>query len=149
MQVIVTPAFKLALAANGVASPAALGVLFGAKMDLCKVDAPLSPTIPLATLTAGIANFTGYAQGTVTWDAPSVAGDNTVEVVGNMPLWRPSDAVTPNVIFDWFMTAAVGGALLMMARFDGAPLPMGTALNQIQLVMRWRPSDNSIAVAFN
>lgn len=134
-------ASQLARATDDVA-----GTLLGLKADLYQEPVDITPATPLATFTAVIANYTGYAQGAVTWEVPSVADDGTVEVIGNFAVWRPTDAVTPNNIWGIFFRAAIGGALLFAGQFDGAPLPMANALQQIAITLRYRPATNSVVV---
>lgn len=142
MQLNEYQASQLARAAADVA-----GYLAAMKVDLYQTDIDLATFPPIATFTAEIANFTGYAQGVVTWDTPSVADDGTVEVLGAVPQWRPTDAVTPNNVYGIFCRAAAGGgALLFTGRFDDAPEPMASALDQITITIRYRPADRSLCV---
>lgn len=115
-------------------------------LDLYQTPIVITPQTPVATFTAALATYTGYAQGVVTWLAPSVSDDGTVEVAGTIPEFRPTDGVTPNVIYGVFCRAAVGGALLFAAAFDNGPLPMENALNAILLTVRYRPSTRSVCV---
>lgn len=139
MQLTEYQASQLARAAADVAD-----YLLAMKVDLYQSDIVITPDTLLATFTAAVATFTGYAQKTVTWATPTIADDGTVEVIGTVPKWQPTDAATPNVIYGIYCTEAVGGALLFAGRFETAPLPMGSALQQITITLRYRPADKSL-----
>lgn len=125
------------------------GSLLGLKVDLFQTDVPVLPSTPLADYLAAIADFVGYAQKTVTWGTPSVSADGTVEVIGTMSAWRPTNAVTPNVIYGLFARDTTAADLYYAARFDGAPLPMGTSLNEIIATLRYRPATQSLVVTID
>jgi len=135
--------------ARALADTRALSPYVGLLIDLYKAPIAYVPTTPLATFTAQTADFVGYAQGTVTWSLPTVAQDGTVEVVGALPIWRPTNAVTPNLIYGFFATLAVGGDLAFFGQFDLAPLLMQSALNQLEMTVRYRPATSSIVVTVN
>ena len=131
---------------RGLIDTTTAGALLGLKVDLCQVNVAINPATLLADLVAGIATFTGYAQGVVTWDLPSLDLAGAVVVVGNLTVWRPTDGVTPNVIYDAFARLSVGGALAFAGLLDGAPIPMASALNQLELVFRYYPAAQSMGV---
>lgn len=141
--------FQQATLDRALADTKALSPFVGLKADLCQVDVPINQATLLATLVAGIATYTGYAQGVVTWALPSVSAEGIVEVVGTMTVFRPTDGVTPNVIYVIYFTESVSGALAFAQRFDNAPLSMGSALNQIEVTIRYRPATQSIIVVVN
>ena len=136
----------LALAAAGIAATAAVGPLHNLKADLCQTSMTIDRNTDLAALEAGVATFGGYVQGTVTWDAPSLSDDGNIEVVGTMPVWRPTDTTVPNVIYSIYFTEAVGSLLMFCASFDNGPLPMNDTLDQIMCVIRWRPQTGGLVV---
>lgn len=142
-QVVTSPQGALDLLADSIA-----GSFAGLLADLYQADVPLSPWPGDAALTAQVATFAGYAQGVITWGTPSQADDGTYEVVGTFPVWRPSNAVTPNNIYGiYFTEAGMGGGLMGAARFDNAPLPMTNALQTITVVLRYRPQTGSIVIS--
>lgn len=132
---------------RGLIDTTTAGALLGLKVDLYQSNVAITPNTLLATLVAQIATFGGYAQGVVTWDLPSLDGTGAVVVVGNLTVWRPTDAVTPNNIFGCYATLAVGGALAFAVHLDEAPVSMASALNQLQLVFRYYPAAKSLVVA--
>jgi hypothetical protein len=134
-------ASQLARAAADVA-----GYLLGLKVDLTKSAVLVDGTAVKADFLAAIADYAGYAQGVVTWGTPSVSDDGFVEVIGNVPEFRPSGSGTPNDVWDAFFTEAVGAALLFCGQFDGPPLPMHGTTDAIQMVVRYRPADTSLVV---
>jgi hypothetical protein len=133
----------LDMAAAMKASVAALGPLNLAVVDLFQVPITLGPAVPLATYVAGIATYAGYAQGAITWGPPTLALDGHYEILGTVPAWRPSNSVTPNVIYGFYVSNAGGTKVYLAGLFDGGPLPMNSALDQITLTLRYRPADQS------
>jgi len=131
----------LARAADDIA-----GSLAGLKVDLTKEALPVDGTTTLAEFNAVKADFTGYAQGEVTWLDPSISDDGTVEVVGTIDEWRPTAITVGNDVFDAYFTAAVGGALMFAGQLDGIPVPMRAVTDSLVLTVRYRPADQSIAV---
>lgn len=123
------------LTASKQAAAGAAGPLNGAKLGLSQTNVNPTPETPITAYEA--ASFTGYAQKTITWLEPSVADDGTPEIVGTVTEWRPTDAVTPNSIYVLLVLTS-GGALYAAGRFDTAPLPMGSALDQIIPTIRIR-----------
>lgn len=89
--------------------------------------------------------YTGNGDEAITWNAPSVSDDGTVEVVGTLGEFRPTDAVAPNDVFGAIILDG-GGGLLDAVRFPAGPLPMNSALDSILLVVRWRPSTARFSV---
>jgi len=128
---------------------AGTGVLVGMHVDLCTLDLSYDRTTTLADLTPGIPTYTGYAAGTVVWETNTIADDGTVEVLGTMPDFRPTDAVAPNIVYGMFCRAEPSGALMLLGRFDNAPLPMGKTTDVIKIVLRYRPATASIAVVIS
>lgn len=125
------------------------GYLLGIKANLYQTPVAISQSTPLSAFTAAVATFTGYTAHVVTWDTPSVADDGTVEVLGSFVAWRPTDGVTPNVIWGVYITDGAGALLYFAGQFEDAPLPMGGALDQITIVMRYRPADKSLIVTIS
>jgi hypothetical protein len=124
------------------------GSLLTPTVDLYQSDVALNPWPGDAALIAAVATFAGYAQGIVTWGTPSQADDGTYEVVGTMPVWRPSDSVTPNNIYGcYFRETGGGGTINLAARFDNAPLPMDSALRTITVVIRYRPQTDTLVIS--
>lgn len=139
MDWVFVQAHILALLANAIA-----GVLDGCKLRLSKADVNPTPELPLSAYT--IANYTGYANAAITWSDPTISDDGVVEVIGNVPEFRPTDGVTPNSIFTAQLVDTAGTTLHAAARFAGAPLPMGAVTDAIQLVLRYRPLAGMLSV---
>jgi len=119
------------------------GTLAGAKVRLFINDALPVPASVVGDFDP--ATYTGHADKTITWLTPSIADDGHVEVIGTVPEFRPTDAVTPNTVFGAIIIDA-GPVMLLGGRFDDAPLPMESALDSIVITVRYRPDDQSIAV---
>lgn len=132
---------KLLRAADSIAAS-----LLAAKLGLYQTLIDIAPDTPLATFTAAIATYAGYATATLTWGTPSVADDGTVESLSASVTFRPTDAVTPNAIYGLWIMDSTSTFLLFAGQFDGAPLPMQSALQIIRLTVRFRPADNTTVV---
>jgi hypothetical protein len=111
----------------------ATGDVTAASLLACKIDLFQNNVVfnPLATVLSDleVCNYTGYAQGTLTWDSASVADDGSVESHSNRITWRPTDSVNPNQAYGYYLTLA--GALRGGGNFDSGPLPMTSALDVI------------------
>lgn len=133
----------LGVASIGTGNATTTHNLFGAKVRLCQGDIVPDSNTTLAALNADSATFTGYAEKTITWNAPSRASDGSIEVVGGLSEWRPTDAVTPNNLFVAYVVNAAGN-LVLAGRFDSPPIPMADALDSLLLTIRWRPTAGAI-----
>lgn len=133
----------IGLAGAGSAS-IANGPLYQAQCRLFNADIPVDAATPLATLVAAEADYTGYAAGSSTFGGPFRADDGAIEMVSQQMSFRPTDAVTPNNIWGLFVTNAAGTNLLFVSRFDNPPVPMGSALDDIKVNLRWRPSTSGL-----
>lgn len=123
------------------------GPLLALKVDLMKMPPiAITPSTVVGDLTAKIADYEGYAQGTVTWDDPSLDANGAVEVVGTAIVYRPTGDATPNQIWGAFCRASVGGALLFAGSIDGAPIPMNTELNQLQVQIVYKPATGTYTI---
>lgn len=113
--------------------------LMGAKAGLYNQNIPVTPTTTLAALVAALPVFTGYATKAITWGTPSIADDGTVEVLGTLAAWAPTDAVNPDTIFGAYICDSTSTNLLQGGLFVGAPLPMIDTTSRILLTLRYRP----------
>lgn len=122
------------------------GVFFGAKVHLGKASLAIDGNTPYADLSAQEADFTGYAATVVTWDVATTSADNTVESVSAPVVFRPTDAVVDNAIYNVWLSNAGSSAWYFAGVIVGGPLPMASALDQIVLLLRYRPASQSICV---
>lgn len=129
-----------------VATDATAGSLLGALACLTKSPLTINRDTTKAALDAIKADYTGYAEKVITWQAPSRADDGTIECIGTMAAFRPTDAVAPNDCWALYIHETAAGPLLWACQFPGAPLPMQSALDEISVTFRYRPATNSIAV---
>jgi len=141
-----TQQMDLDLAASGIASVAALGCLNAAKCHLFQNNIVVNRFTTLAALAAAEATFAGYAAAAITWGAPSVADTGEVEVVGTVPQFRPTNAVTPNSIWGLYVTDSANAKLYFAGTFDAAPLAMGDNLHTITVTIRWKPATFAVVV---
>lgn len=116
---------------------AVTGTLIGATMELFTSNT--NPTEDSVAADFTMALFTGHAAKTVTWLAPDVADDGSIEVMGTVPEFRPSDGVVPEMVYGAVMLN--GAAVFLGAcRFGSGPLPMESDLDNIILTPRVRIS---------
>jgi len=104
------------------------GPLDGAKARLFKSDTPVTPTTPLGAYTT--ADYTGYADKTITWSALTINDLGGLEIQGVVTEFRPTADTVGNVIYGLVVLTS-GGALRLAGRFDNPPLPMNSALDNI------------------
>lgn len=146
---IESQASQLARCANdiNVGTPGSnVGVLFPAKLHLGKTPLAINATTPYASLSAQEADFTGYAAAALTWDVPTTAADDTVESISTPVVFRPSDAVVDNSIYNLWVSNTGGTVWYFAGNIPGGPLPMGSALDQMVVTLRYRPASGTIAV---
>lgn len=147
MDLIPTLDMDLAVARGSVAAVAAVGVLNALKIDLFQTNIGADADTLGATLLANVADYSGYAQAVVTWLPPSQADDGEIEVIGTVPEFRPTDALNPNNVWGLWCRAAVGGAVLFVANFDGGPIAFAGPLDSLILTLRWRPRTHGLVVS--
>lgn len=124
------------------------GFLDGALIYLYKSDTPATKNVVLGDLTT--ANFTGAAGKAITWGAPTVNDLGDVEMVGTVAAaFKPTDAVTPNDIYGAYIRLAGPADLVAIARFENAPLPMNSALDQLLPVIRVRLTQSGVIVVIS
>jgi len=137
------------LQAIGGADTTKYGFLVGAKLDVCQTNMPYNGNTPLGNCTAGVCSYPGYAQQTLTWNKPTLAADGNLEIVSGSATYRPTGSTSAQVGYGCYMTLAGSGSLGMAAPLDGAPVPLGTNLNFLELVVRIRITPNGITVQVN
>lgn len=122
------------------------GVFYPAKLHLGKSPISITPATPYATLSGQEADFTGYAAAALTWDVPSTASDGTVESVSAPVVFRPTDAVVDDSIYNLWVSNSGGSVWYFAGTIPGGPLPMGSALDQMIVNIRYRPASQTLAV---
>jgi hypothetical protein len=125
------------------------GPLHGALLHLGMANTPISGNTPYSTLSAQEADFTGYTAAALTWDVPSTASDNTVQAVSTPVVFRPTDAVTPNVVYNIWVSNSGGTIWYLAGVLVGGPFPMGTATDQMIITVIFCPATNSYAVTIS
>lgn len=119
------------------------GYLTSLQGDLYQSPIDVDMNTPLSAFTSAVANYDGYAQKTVTWQAPSISDDGHVEVIGAFSSWRMTTENVDNSIFGIYLTGNVDNDLLFAAAFDPGPLPMESNMDQILTTIRYRPGPPS------
>jgi hypothetical protein len=77
----------------------------------------------------------------VTWSAPTIGTDGLVELLGVIDEWRPTGDTTPNSIYGLYLVDG-NDSLAAVGRFDDPPVAMESALNKIEVVVRFQPTIN-------
>jgi hypothetical protein len=102
-------------------------VLFGAKVGL--FTNPIVPSISTSLASLTVATFTGYAEAVVTWlSSPYIDDTGAVVLTGQDHLFQPTDSVTPNTIYGWFLVDTTGAILYYVALLP-EPVPLVDALH--------------------
>lgn len=125
---------------------AVAGILNTAKVRLGKASIPITPATTYAALAAQEADFTGYAAQALTWDVPNTASDGTVECVSTPLVFRPTDAVVDDSIYNVWVSNTGGTAWYLAGAIVGGPIPMANALDQMIVTIRFRPATQSLCV---
>lgn len=118
--------------------------LEGAKVHLTKTAIDINIGTTLAELAAEEADYNTYASQVLVWDDPSVADDGTVEVTCAALVWRPTDAVDPNMIWAAYITNGASSVLYFANQLDEAPVPMNSTLDQMIMIVRYRPASQTV-----
>lgn len=136
-------------AAVGTLVTAAGGTLNGAKLHLGQTNLTIDRNTDLATLVAQVATFDGYASKVIVWTGPFLNESGQIEMVG-MPAaaWSPSGTVTPNVIYNCWVTNAGASVLYLAGPLDGAPISMASALNYLTVVVRYNPRTGGVTINY-
>jgi len=139
MNIVGNQTWALAVLADALA-----GVLAANKVALYQ-----SNTIPMPNMGLGDyveATYTGYAQESVVWSAPTVADDGTVEVIGIVGEFRPTGTAVTNAIYGVLLVDTTSLILYGAARFDAPPLPMSSPLDAIIVTLRVRITPGGVVV---
>jgi len=127
-------AFELLALADVIA-----GALTGAEVHLYQNNVIFNPdTTVIGDLTE--ATYVGYVAQAVVWGVASVSDDGHVESIAVSLIFRPTNGVTPNDIYGYYIDDGAG-VLLGGGSFDGAPLPMHSALDVITMTVVYRLVD--------
>lgn len=122
------------------------GYLASAKIDLYTAVVPLSETTTKEMLEDLVADYNGYAQGTLTWQTPSISDDGVVESIGTCAVFVPSDALQPNSIVGAYVTGNDDGPLLFFGPLADSPISMNSTRDRLTVVVRYRPGTDSVTV---
>lgn len=136
-----TQASALARALSDTVTPAAL---FGAICQLFQTPITITPNTPLATFTAAVATYSGYASATIAWSTPSLSNEGIVEVLGTMTVFKPTGSTITNGIYGLYITDSGGTDLLFAGQFDNVPISMESTLDKIAVTIRYRPQEKTI-----
>lgn len=103
------------------------------KVHLAKAAFTPTPTLDVGTLAE--ADFTGYSSKAISsWGTTHRDSFNQELIVAtSAAAWTPTDGVTPNTIYGWWMVGS-DGSTVACGVFN-PPLPMTSAANTIELVV--------------
>lgn len=107
-------------------------------------DVPVGPDTPYSAFELGKANYAGYAPGAITWSAVTRADDGTIEFLGTVPEFRPTDGVSPNMIRGVYVRNGVPDNWVCAVRFEDPGKPMESTLDSIRLTIRYRPGNDTL-----
>lgn len=107
-------------------------------LHLTKSALTIDRETTLAELDAIEADYSGYAVEVGAWSVVTISDDGKIEYQCIVPEFRPNATTITNNIFGWYMTKTGTGELLMAGSFEEAPIPMGSALNNLIITPRWR-----------
>jgi len=120
------------------------GVLTANKVALYQSNTNPTPETPIGDYTE--ATYSGYAKEAITWSAPTIADDGTIEVIGVVGEFRPTSSVVTNSIYGLLLVDTTGAILYAAERFDGAPLAMASVLDAIIPTLRVRITPSGVSV---
>lgn len=139
MNLIGNQAWALDVTADAIA-----GVLTANKVALFQSNTVPTPATVIGDYTQ--ATYSGYALEAITWSAPTLADDGSVEVIGILGEFRPTSSVVQNTIYGLLLVDTTGLILYAAARFDDAPLPMNSVLDAIVPTIRVRITPGGLVV---
>lgn len=139
MNLVGNQAWALAATADVIA-----GVLTANKVKLYQSNTIPTPATPIGDYTE--ATYSGYALEAITWSAPTLADDGSVEVLGVVGEFRPTSSAVQNSIYGLLLVDTTGAILYAAARFDAPPLPMNSTLDAIIVTLRVRFTPGGVVV---
>lgn len=117
----------------------------GLSVDLFQVNIDINKNTPIAAFTDAVADYSGYAAGAITWETVSIADDGIVEVLGTVPVFKPTGTTVSNTIYGLYILNVGGTAVYFAGLFD-EPIGMGELTDRILLTIRYRPATNTVVV---
>lgn len=125
---------------------ATAGPLSLSEVHLGQTDLGITQATTYAALVAQEADYTGYAGQVIVWGDPTTAADGTVEVIGVALLFAPTGTTTTNNVYNFWIEDTGGTKWYFAGPIVGGPLPMASALDVIQVTVRYRPASGTILV---
>lgn len=121
-----------------------IGTLFGARVDFIGSNITLGRDVSWGAVSPALSAYPGYADQVVTWNLPSVADAGGVEVVSNQLIARPTSGDNTSTVYGMLVrSAGVDTVVLMAGNFD-SPIPMSSALDMLQLNIRYKPGTSAV-----
>lgn len=120
----------------GDATATYVNVLRQMTLHLGTLNLPYDQNTPLSSCTPGEATYQGYSADTVTWNAPDLSAASGPEIMTTNNIWRPTGSASPNMVYGWWGLFPGSGSIACIGKFANAPVPMASALDLIQLVIR-------------
>lgn len=141
VDIITTEDFDIDVGASASSNAAAAGKLDLAVVQLNKAGTVLGRNTPIATIDALVADYSGYADGTITWTGSRKTDDGKLELTGTVPEFVPSGSGVTNMIGSVAIYNAGKTKVYAVANFDGVGLPMNSTLSSIIAAVALRFSD--------
>jgi hypothetical protein len=133
------------LGVGSVATVAAVGPLHGALVDLVSINGPWGRNANYAALVAAICTGAGYAQGVVTWDAPSLDTTGRVVVTGTVPAFRLTGSTPGQTAFGLVVQNGAASKMYFNGPLDN-PQTFAGPLDQVTVVILWYPDTQQVAI---
>lgn len=109
------------------------GVMAGQKCKLFQNELVCTPNTLLTDFVE--ADFTGYAPTDITWGTVGTSGGLAI-VTSDLQSFAPTDSVSPNTIYGYYVTNTAGSTLCFSENFD-PPLDASTLGNLIEFIIKW------------
>lgn len=123
---------------------AVAGFMATPDLHLTKAALTIDRDTVVADLDAIEADYSGYAVEVGAWSVVTISDDGKIEYQCVVGEFRPNASAVANTIYGWYMTKTGTGELIMAGSFDEAPIPMGSALDNLVITPRWRTETGGI-----
>jgi len=122
------------------------GYLLIAKLHLGQTALAITDATTKAALDGQEATYNTYAAQVLVFGVATVNQAGQVEVLAAPLTFVPTDGVTPNNIWNLWITNNANTVLLFAGQLDTAPVALNSPLNSLELTVRYRPATNTFVV---
>ncbi len=100
------------------------------------------------SVSATIGGYDGYADDTITWQAPSTPDAGGVVALSNTSIFRPTDATYPQQMFGMVLTDPGSASVLFAGPFDDPPIPLQNNLDVLQVTLQFNAAVPGLIVDY-